>query len=65
MLFFYIGLVPTGDGISEMLVDQQKDAESWRALKGCMDDISKDIPAEKHNSTIVFLGATAGMRLLQ
>ncbi|XP_026150151.1 ectonucleoside triphosphate diphosphohydrolase 3 [Mastacembelus armatus] len=53
-----------GDGISEMKVDAQKDAESWKAFKVCMDKIIHAIPAEKHNSTPLFLGATAGMRLL-
>ncbi|XP_039972762.1 ectonucleoside triphosphate diphosphohydrolase 3 [Xiphias gladius] len=54
----------TGDGISEMKVDPQKDAESWKAFQDCMDKIIKAIPAEKHNTTPLFLGATAGMRLL-
>ncbi|XP_026225671.1 ectonucleoside triphosphate diphosphohydrolase 3 [Anabas testudineus] len=53
-----------GDGISEMKVDPQKDAQSWKAFKVCMDKIIEVIPAQKHNSTPLFLGATAGMRLL-
>ncbi|XP_066539554.1 ectonucleoside triphosphate diphosphohydrolase 3 [Hoplias malabaricus] len=48
-----------GPGISE------KDADSMKNLKKCMDDISKDVPPSQHNSTPVFLGATAGMRLLR
>lgn len=54
-----------GDGISEMNVDPQKDAKSWKGFEVCMDNVMKAIPAEKHKSTPLFLGATAGMRLLQ
>ncbi|XP_044063731.1 ectonucleoside triphosphate diphosphohydrolase 3 [Siniperca chuatsi] len=53
-----------GDGISEMKVDPQKDVASWKGFKDCMDNITKAIPAEKHKTTPLFLGATAGMRLL-
>ncbi|XP_070691671.1 ectonucleoside triphosphate diphosphohydrolase 3 [Pempheris klunzingeri] len=53
-----------GDGISEMKVDPEKDAKSWEALKYCMGEIIKAIPAGKHKTTPLFLGATAGMRLL-
>uniref|UniRef100_A0A673CL47 Ectonucleoside triphosphate diphosphohydrolase 3 n=1 Tax=Sphaeramia orbicularis TaxID=375764 RepID=A0A673CL47_9TELE len=54
-----------GDGISEMKTDPEKDAASWEGFKTCMDNITEKIPAEKHKSTPLFLGATAGMRLLQ
>lgn len=53
-----------GDGISEMKTDPEKDAASWKAFKTCMDSVTENIPAEKHKSTPLFLGATAGMRLL-
>ncbi|XP_030251001.1 ectonucleoside triphosphate diphosphohydrolase 3 [Sparus aurata] len=53
-----------GDGISEMKVDPQKDAESWKAFQVCMDDIINAIPVAKQNATPLYLGATAGMRLL-
>uniref|UniRef100_A0A8C9YYG4 Ectonucleoside triphosphate diphosphohydrolase 3 n=1 Tax=Sander lucioperca TaxID=283035 RepID=A0A8C9YYG4_SANLU len=53
-----------GDGISEMKVDPQKDAKSWKGFKECMDNITKAIPTKKHETTPLFLGATAGMRLL-
>ncbi|XP_070768091.1 ectonucleoside triphosphate diphosphohydrolase 3 [Enoplosus armatus] len=53
-----------GVAISEMKVDPQKDAESWQGFKNCMVNITKAIPAEKHKTTPLFLGATAGMRLL-
>lgn len=54
-----------GDGISEMKVDPEKDAASWKAFNACMDIITKAIPAHKHKKTPLFLGATAGMRLLE
>lgn len=55
----------TGDGISEMKVDVDKDNKSWKALESCMDKIIKVVPVKKHKNTPLFLGATAGMRLLQ
>ncbi|XP_076844507.1 ectonucleoside triphosphate diphosphohydrolase 3 isoform X2 [Brachyhypopomus gauderio] len=48
-----------GPGISEMTT------ESWKNLKICMENITKAVPLSQHNSTPVFLGATAGMRLLK
>lgn len=57
--------VSSGEGISEMKVNPQKDAESWKAFKVCMDQVTEVIPEQKHNATPLFLGATAGMRLLQ
>ncbi|KAF7659405.1 hypothetical protein LDENG_00297880 [Lucifuga dentata] len=53
-----------GAGISEMNVSPEKDAASWKAFKDCMDNITKVIPPAKHKTTPLFLGATAGMRLL-
>ncbi|XP_072317545.1 ectonucleoside triphosphate diphosphohydrolase 3 [Eucyclogobius newberryi] len=54
-----------GDGISEMKVDPEKDAASWKAFDACMVNITKAIPKEKHKKTPLFLGATAGMRMLE
>ncbi|XP_068452421.1 ectonucleoside triphosphate diphosphohydrolase 3 [Clinocottus analis] len=53
-----------GAGISEMKVDPEKDKASWIAFDNCMENITKAIPVEKHKTTLLFLGATAGMRLL-
>ncbi|XP_076594067.1 ectonucleoside triphosphate diphosphohydrolase 3 [Chaetodon auriga] len=53
-----------GNGISEMKVDPQKDEESWKGFQVCMDEIIKAVPAAKQKTTPLFLGATAGMRLL-
>ncbi|KAM3873455.1 ectonucleoside triphosphate diphosphohydrolase 3 [Diretmus argenteus] len=53
----------SGDGISDMGVDPVKDAESWKGFRACMVNVTKVIPAEKHKTTPLFLGATAGMRL--
>lgn len=55
----------TGDGISEMKVDVEKDKKSWKALQSCMDKIIQIVPVKKHKNAPLFLGATAGMRLLQ
>jgi len=48
-----------------MQVDPKKDEASWNGFRGCMLNITKAIPVEKQQSTLLFLGATAGMRLLQ
>lgn len=54
-----------GDGISEMKVNPEKDAASWKGFEACMNNITKAIPEHKHKKTPLFLGATAGMRLLE
>ncbi|XP_015804642.2 ectonucleoside triphosphate diphosphohydrolase 3 [Nothobranchius furzeri] len=54
-----------GVSISGMKVDPIKDEETWKGFNRCMDDIIKSIPEAKHKTTPLFLGATAGMRLLQ
>ncbi|XP_051262809.1 ectonucleoside triphosphate diphosphohydrolase 3 [Dicentrarchus labrax] len=54
----------SGTPISEMKVDPQQDAKSWIGFQACIDNVTKAIPAEKHKNTPLFLGATAGMRLL-
>ncbi|XP_056900626.1 ectonucleoside triphosphate diphosphohydrolase 3 isoform X2 [Takifugu flavidus] len=53
-----------GDGISDMEIDPGKNNTLWERFQECMDKAMKVIPAEKHKSTPLFLGATAGMRLL-
>ncbi|KAM8744333.1 ectonucleoside triphosphate diphosphohydrolase 2 [Acanthopagrus schlegelii] len=35
-----------------------------QSLEACLNQAVKDIPKERHRSTLVYLGATAGMRLL-
>lgn len=54
-----------GDGISEMKVDPLKDETMLSAFADCLDDINGAIPAEKQKKTPLFLGATAGMRLVE
>nr|XP_046256400.1 ectonucleoside triphosphate diphosphohydrolase 3 [Scatophagus argus] len=54
-----------GDGISGMKIDLQIDEKMWEGFQVCINNISKAIPAEKHKTTPLFLGATAGMRLLR
>lgn len=54
----------SGVPISKMKVNQKDDDETWEGFKECMENVTTAIPAHKHKSTILFLGATAGMRLL-
>uniref|UniRef100_H3CHH8 Ectonucleoside triphosphate diphosphohydrolase 2 n=1 Tax=Tetraodon nigroviridis TaxID=99883 RepID=H3CHH8_TETNG len=51
-----------GGGISSYAGQQ---GAAGRCLEGCLDQALTDIPKEKHHLTPVYLGATAGMRLLQ
>ncbi|TKS81795.1 Ectonucleoside triphosphate diphosphohydrolase 3 [Collichthys lucidus] len=46
-----------GNGISEMNVDPEKDAQSWKGFQTCMDKIIKAIPAEKHKTTPYLSGS--------
>lgn len=59
-LFLFI--THSGGGISSY-AGQQKAA--GQSLKACLDQAVKDIPKDKHQLTPVYLGATAGMRLLK
>ncbi|CAI5663105.1 unnamed protein product [Oreochromis niloticus] len=54
-----------GNAISDMKVNPGSDDKTMAGFKKCMDIVTKTIPPTKHNSTRLFLGATAGMRLLQ
>ncbi|XP_042193343.1 ectonucleoside triphosphate diphosphohydrolase 8-like [Callorhinchus milii] len=51
-----------GPGISSYAQDPPKAGES---LRPCLDNILTFIPKEKQKESIVYLGATAGMRLLR
>ncbi|XP_060795952.1 ectonucleoside triphosphate diphosphohydrolase 1 isoform X2 [Neoarius graeffei] len=51
-----------GRGISSYSETPQKAGQS---LKDCMDEAKKIIPTHRHRETPVYLGATAGMRLLK
>lgn len=51
-----------GKGISSYSGAPEKAGES---LKECMDEAKKTIPKYRHHETPVYLGATAGMRLLE
>ncbi|XP_015245012.1 PREDICTED: ectonucleoside triphosphate diphosphohydrolase 3 isoform X2 [Cyprinodon variegatus] len=53
-----------GVPISELKVSSKDDETTFKAFQDCMDDIKRHIPEEKHKTTPLFLGATAGMRLL-
>lgn len=52
----------SGEGISSYA--GQKGA-AGQSLEACLDQAVNDIPKDKHRSTPVYLGATAGMRLLE
>lgn len=52
----------TGGGISSYAGQQ---GAAGQCLEGCLSQALTDIPREKHKLTPVYLGATAGMRLLQ
>lgn len=51
-----------GSGISSYADNATKAGDS---LKPCLDKAMKIIPAEQQRDTPVYLGATAGMRLLR
>ncbi|XP_029366922.1 ectonucleoside triphosphate diphosphohydrolase 2-like [Echeneis naucrates] len=51
-----------GGGISSYAGVPGGAAES---LKACLDQAMKDIPKSRHHQTLLYLGATAGMRLLK
>ncbi|RXN05960.1 ectonucleoside triphosphate diphosphohydrolase 3-like protein [Labeo rohita] len=53
-----------GPGISDFGKNEDQDKKTWKSLKDCMAKITEAIPSHRHSSTPVFLGATAGMRLL-
>lgn len=63
--YYFAWSCATGEGISAMKTDPDKDIASWQAFNACMADIMKYVPAKKWKTTPLFLGATAGMRLLQ
>ncbi|XP_060107094.1 ectonucleoside triphosphate diphosphohydrolase 2 [Heteronotia binoei] len=50
-----------GGGISSYAADPPA---AGRSLVACLDQAMKDVPKEKHAITPLYLGATAGMRLL-
>ncbi|XP_042365209.1 ectonucleoside triphosphate diphosphohydrolase 2 [Plectropomus leopardus] len=51
-----------GGGISSYAGQQ---GAAGQSLEACLDQAVKDIPKERHQVTPVYLGATAGMRLLR
>ncbi|XP_023661956.1 ectonucleoside triphosphate diphosphohydrolase 3 [Paramormyrops kingsleyae] len=54
-----------GPGISSFGQDPDQDRCTWHSMKECMAQTLETIPLSQHNSTPLFLGATAGMRLLR
>lgn len=62
LLSTFFHLLSLGPGISEFA---QKLSEIDIYLTACMERARKVIPASQHTETPVYLGATAGMRLLR
>ncbi|MBN3299947.1 ectonucleoside triphosphate diphosphohydrolase 3 [Amia ocellicauda] len=54
-----------GSGISSLTLNPRQDQVSWSSMQECMSRTQQTIPSSQHNITPVFLGATAGMRLLR
>ncbi|XP_072106772.1 ectonucleoside triphosphate diphosphohydrolase 2-like isoform X2 [Mobula birostris] len=50
-----------GPGISSYA---EEPAKAGKSLKACLDKALRDVPSERHSETPLYLGATAGMRLL-
>ncbi|XP_053229958.1 ectonucleoside triphosphate diphosphohydrolase 2 isoform X1 [Podarcis raffonei] len=50
-----------GGGISSYVADP---SAAGRSLEACLDQAQNDVPKERHAATPLYLGATAGMRLL-
>uniref|UniRef100_A0A3P9P6C1 Ectonucleoside triphosphate diphosphohydrolase 3 n=1 Tax=Poecilia reticulata TaxID=8081 RepID=A0A3P9P6C1_POERE len=50
---------------NEFGVSSKEDEKTFKGFQDCMDEIKSHIPGEKHKTTPLFLGATAGMRLLE
>ncbi|XP_062929953.1 ectonucleoside triphosphate diphosphohydrolase 2-like isoform X1 [Mobula hypostoma] len=51
-----------GPGISSYA---EEPAKAGKSLKACLDEALRNIPSERHSETPLYLGATAGMRLLK
>lgn len=58
----HLGCCVPGPGISSYASDPARVGES---LQGCLEEALALIPKAKHHETPMFLGATAGMRLLR
>lgn len=57
-----LGCCVSGPGISSYTSDPEQAGES---LQGCLEEALALIPEAQHQETPMFLGATAGMRLLR
>lgn len=54
--------LPVGGGISSYA---DNPAGAGQSLVGCLEQALRDVPRESHAGTPLYLGATAGMRLLK
>ena len=55
-------LLPLGGGISSYAHDPSRAGQS---LVECLEQALRDVPKDRHAGTPLYLGATAGMRLLK
>lgn len=55
-------LLPPGGGISSYA---DNPSGAGQSLVECLNQALRDVPEERHASTPLYLGATAGMRLLK
>ena len=61
--YSYVTLhVDSGGAISQYIYDPSKAGPS---LKGCLDNAKEIVPHDRRSDTPIFLGATAGMRMLK
>lgn len=62
MIYYLALFLATGGGISSYAGQQ---GAAGRSLETCLKQAMVDIPQARHHLTPVYLGATAGMRLLK
>ncbi|XP_039593412.1 ectonucleoside triphosphate diphosphohydrolase 3 [Polypterus senegalus] len=54
-----------GPGISSLGIDANVDFQMWHSMADCINKSKDVIPPTQYNTTPIYLGATAGMRLLR
>lgn len=57
-----VGVILVGPGISSYAAAPRRAGESLRA---CLREAEQHVPQKRHQETSLYLGATAGMRLLR
>lgn len=62
LLYYFLLYTYPGGGVSSYAGER---GGAGRSLEPCLDQALKDIPKSRHHLTPLYLGATAGMRLLK